>query len=467
MRKLIALFMSLLLCLTLFISIVPAACADDGGIKKLQVQTYEAPVATREVSSIAASTCTSNCEVTYYGWFNENTGMPLKDVFGTEKCRIEITVNAINGRFFSNEVAVTLNGEPADFVVSEDRTVITLYRVYIPEIWAPYVMNEVFNESVMAGGRVCFDAWAEYAEDCTWYFFDPITNTAHGLDELAVIYPGVTYNDSTHGVLYLYDVTAEMNGCGFFAVFTGMGGSVPTLVGTLYVQPVEGVSAMPPYTPETANAPVEAVAEEPAELLDEQAYSETAQTEAAPVSELSAESVVELISDYSSDMGNTVEEYFASISGEPVETVEETVEETANVAEPAEPEEHTHAYFAQWKHDSRQHYVECECGARAYTAAHSMVWKVTREPTKAQSGNKVGVCSICGFRRDVPIAYVSADKEKVIDLRDASAAGVLKDFVNELSEKAVIIIVSVLFIVPAVAVIIALRKEELSKYTRQ
>ena len=467
MRKLFALFMSLLLCLTVFISIVPAACADDGGIKKLQVQTYEAPVATREVSSITASTCTSNCEVINYAWFNESTGTPLTGVFGPEKCRIEVTVSALNGRFFSSEVSVTLNGEPVEFVVSADRTVITLYRVYLPDVWAPYVMNDVFNESVMAGEYACFDASAEYAEGCTWYFYDSYNHTPHGLDELAVIYPEVTYNDSTPGILYLYNVTAEMNGCGFFAVFNGMGGLVPTSVGILSVRPVEGAAAMPFYLSETANAPVEAVAEEPAELLDEQAYSETAQTEAAPVSELSAESVVEVISDYSSDMGNTVEEYFASISGEPVETVEETVEETANVAEPAEPEEHTHAYFAQWKHDSRQHFVECECGARAYTAAHSMVWKVTREPTKAQSGNKVGVCSICGFRRDVPIAYVSADKEKVIDLRDASAVAALKGFVNELSEKAVIIIVSVLFIVPAVAVIIALRKEELSKYTRQ
>ena len=79
-------------------------------------------------------------------------------------------------------------------------------------------------------------------------------------------------------------------------------------------------------------------------------------------------------------------------------TVCHKVLESATI--PATGGGHTHAYGAEWKSDSTNHWHECACGDKADIAAHSFAWKIDREATKTETGLKHEECSVCGAKRN-------------------------------------------------------------------
>ena len=61
--------------------------------------------------------------------------------------------------------------------------------------------------------------------------------------------------------------------------------------------------------------------------------------------------------------------------------------------------EHTHAYGEEWKTDEKNHWKECECGAKSEEAEHSFEWKVDKEATATEAGSKHEECTVCGYQK--------------------------------------------------------------------
>ncbi len=66
----------------------------------------------------------------------------------------------------------------------------------------------------------------------------------------------------------------------------------------------------------------------------------------------------------------------------------------------SEPEvpDHVHTYSDMWENDEIYHWHVCTgCGEIADRATHSYTWTETVKPTSRKQGERVGVCSVCGY----------------------------------------------------------------------
>ena len=66
-----------------------------------------------------------------------------------------------------------------------------------------------------------------------------------------------------------------------------------------------------------------------------------------------------------------------------------------------EPEvpEHVHTYTDDWQKDDIYHWHACTgCGEVADRATHSYSWTETVKPTSRKQGERVGVCTVCGYQ---------------------------------------------------------------------
>ncbi|MDE6762859.1 MAG: hypothetical protein K2J73_04185 [Oscillospiraceae bacterium] len=67
-------------------------------------------------------------------------------------------------------------------------------------------------------------------------------------------------------------------------------------------------------------------------------------------------------------------------------------------------EDHTHSFSPDWKHDSTNHWHECDCGEKSDNSVHiENSGVVTTEPTETSTGIMTYSCTVCGYviRTDV------------------------------------------------------------------
>ena len=58
---------------------------------------------------------------------------------------------------------------------------------------------------------------------------------------------------------------------------------------------------------------------------------------------------------------------------------------------------HTHDFSGPWRTDAVFHWHECSCSERQDLASHTFTWTETRKPTLRREGERVGVCTVCGY----------------------------------------------------------------------
>ena len=69
--------------------------------------------------------------------------------------------------------------------------------------------------------------------------------------------------------------------------------------------------------------------------------------------------------------------------------------------------EHDHSYSEEWSSDENNHWHECDCGAKADTAAHTYgEWKVIQEATKIEEGSMERTCTVCGYKQTETIPVI-------------------------------------------------------------
>lgn len=249
-KRVLAGLLSLLLCLGIC-GLIPTEASAEGEIGKVLTTLSNVPVAMDGVYSITAATSTEGCYLASYGWYDSN-GSPADGVFEAGTYRVEITVNAAEGYYFADGVAVYLNNSSVDYVMN-DSSSLTLYRNYDAQLWAPSIYKHPTTENVKEGELASFVAMATYTDTYEWTATSPDGKTTCKCDDLPDLFPGVSIGGDGKEKMNIRNVPAEMDGWTVKCTFSGPGGSAVSNAASIKVKVAE--TPKPTATPKPSATP--------------------------------------------------------------------------------------------------------------------------------------------------------------------------------------------------------------------
>lgn len=249
-KRTLAGLLSLLLCLGIC-GLIPTEASAEGEIGKVLTTLSNVPVAMDGVYSITAATSTEGCYLASYGWYDSN-GSPADGVFEAGTYRVEITVNAAEGYYFADGVAVYLNNSSVDYVMN-DSSSLTLYRNYDAQLWAPSIYKHPTTENVKEGELASFVAMATYTDTYEWTATSPDGKTTCKCDDLPDLFPGVSIGGDGKEKMNIRNVPAEMDGWTVKCTFSGPGGSAVSNAASIKVKVAE--TPKPTATPKPSATP--------------------------------------------------------------------------------------------------------------------------------------------------------------------------------------------------------------------
>ena len=249
-KRALAGLLCLFLCLG-FCGLIPTEASAEGEIGKVLTTLSNVPVAMDGVYNITAATSTEGCYLTGYGWYDSN-GSPADGVFEAGTYRVEITVNAAEGYYFADGVAVYLNNSSVDYVMN-DSSSLTLYRNYDAQLWAPSIYKHPTTENVKEGELASFVAMATYTDTYEWTATSPDGKTTCKCDDLPDLFPGVSIGGDGKEKMNIRNVPAEMNGWTVKCTFSGPGGSAVSNAASIKVKVAE--TPKPTATPKPSASP--------------------------------------------------------------------------------------------------------------------------------------------------------------------------------------------------------------------
>ena len=249
-KRALAGLLSLLLCLGIC-GLIPTEASAEGEIGKVLTTLSNVPVAMDGVYSITAATSTEGCYLASYGWYDSN-GSPADGVFEAGTYRVEITVNAAEGYYFADGVAVYLNNSSVDYVMN-DSSSLTLYRNYDAQLWAPSIYKQPTTENVKEGELASFVAMATYTDTYEWTATSPDGKTTCKCDDLPDLFPGVSIGGDGKEKMNIRNVPAEMDGWTVKCTFSGPGGSAVSNAASIKVKVAE--TPKPTATPKPSATP--------------------------------------------------------------------------------------------------------------------------------------------------------------------------------------------------------------------
>lgn len=249
---------TLVLVLALLLSMAllsPAQAWADGEITSIGVRLSQVPVYTNGVYSATVTIDNADvCTMVSYGWYDVN-GAPADGTFGRDPYRMEITLQANEGYYFSPSVAVTLDGTAPEYSVAADGSSVFLARSFTPQVWSPQVIKSPTNETVKVGEMAPFNARANYADTYEWIATSPDGKTQVNCQDLPSLFPGVTIGGDGKEKMNIRNVPAEMNGWLVKCVFTGAGGSASSHSATITVKTPATPSPSPTVKPSPSPSP--------------------------------------------------------------------------------------------------------------------------------------------------------------------------------------------------------------------
>ena len=255
-KRALAGLLSLLLCLGIC-GLIPTEASAEGEIGKVLTTLSNVPVAMDGVYSITAATSTEGCYLASYGWYDSN-GSPADGVFEAGTYRVEITVNAAEGYYFADGVAVYLNNSSVDYVMN-DSSSLTLYRNYDAQLWAPSIYKHPTTENVKEGELASFVAMATYTDTYEWTATSPDGKTTCKCDDLPDLFPGVSIGGDGKEKMNIRNVPAEMDGWTVKCTFSGPGGSAVSNAASIKVKlpetPKPTATPKPSATPKPTETP--------------------------------------------------------------------------------------------------------------------------------------------------------------------------------------------------------------------
>ena len=267
----------------------------------------------------------------------------------------------------------------------------------------PRITKHPSGETISANGSAIFVARAEGAEQITWRLVSANGAEAYDAALASQAFSGMTSAGQGTETLTLYGIPSNFDGWQVECRFRGANGAesvsdraTVSVSSNLLAAPT--IYSAPTDTPvrfgEQTTLTVMATAPEGCTLKYQWYQTETNN----PATILMIEGAT--TASYTPPENDTTVYYCVSIRSvniEAVSTVAYTPLASVTYADASSELFHTHDFGTAWRHNAQNHWHECACGERSEYGSHVFQWTETKRATSRRDGEKVGVCTICGY----------------------------------------------------------------------
>ena len=268
----------------------------------------------------------------------------------------------------------------------------------------PKITKHPGGETISANGSAIFVARAEDVAEYTWYIVAP-RGVAYLSDQVKTVFPDMGIAGEKGNGIILYNIPAEFNGWQVECHFKDAQGNE-----SISDRATVTVSATMPAAPNIVTPPkgaylmfgekttLSVYAEAPTGYSIKYQWFATEEDNPATATAIPDATGAEYAPP---EKAGTV--YYCvsvrSISGETISTVAYSPLVAVTYSNEPEVPAHVHEYSEEWEHDDVYHWHVCTgCGETADKATHSYTWTETVKPTSRKQGERVGVCSVCGYQ---------------------------------------------------------------------
>ena len=273
------------------------------------------------------------------------------------------------------------------------------------ELRAPTITKEPGGENRSELGTALFVARADNASEIAWYLVAP-RGASYDVNEVGDLFPGMSAAGQGTETLALYALASGINGWQVECRFKDLNGEE-----TVSQRATITVDASLPAAPAITQAPQKAYlnfgekttlsvyAEAPAGYAVKYEWFSTETNNPANATLIADATTAEFVPP---EKDGTVY-YCAGLksvgSESPVSSYAFTPLIPVTYSTEPEVPEHVHTYSETWDKDDIYHWHVCTgCGEIADRATHSYDWTETVKATSRKQGERVGVCSVCGYQ---------------------------------------------------------------------
>lgn len=286
---------------------------------------------------------------------------------------------------------------------------VCLMTAFIPEaqaaLLAPTITKNPGGETVSELGTAMFVSRADNDTEITWYLVAP-RGAIYEADQVSELFPGMAMAGQGTETLALYAVSSGINGWQVECHFKDANGEE-----TISEKATITVSTQLPASPAVTQAPEKAYlnfgekttlsvyAEAPTGYAVQYKWFATETNDPATATLIADATAAEFVPP---EKDGTVY-YCAGLKsvgseGEPSTYAFTQLVPVTYSTEPEVPE-HVHTYSENWEKDDIYHWHVCTgCGEVADRATHSYSWTETVKATSRKQGERVGVCTVCGYQ---------------------------------------------------------------------
>ena len=270
---------------------------------------------------------------------------------------------------------------------------------------APTITKEPGGENRSELGTALFVARADNASEITWYLVAP-RGATYDVNEVGDLFPGMAAAGQGTETLALYALASGINGWQVECRFKDTSGAE-----TVSQRATITVDASLPAAPAITKAPEKAYlmygqkttlavyADAPTGYAVKYEWFSTETNNPANATLIADANTAEFVPP---EKEGTVY-YCAGLksvgSESPVSSYAFTPLVPVTYSSEPEVPEHVHTYSDTWEKDDIYHWHVCTgCGEIADRATHSYEWTETVKATSRKQGERVGVCSVCGYQ---------------------------------------------------------------------
>ena len=271
-------------------------------------------------------------------------------------------------------------------------------------VLAPTVTKNPGGETVSEMGTAMFVARADNASEIVWYLVAP-RGASYNAEQVSDLFPGMTMAGQGTETLTLYAVTPGINGWQVECHFKDLNGEE-----TVSDKASITINTARPASPTITQGPERAYlmfgqkttlsvyAEAPTGYQVQYKWFSADTNDPAKATLIPDATAAEFVPP---EKEGTVY-YCAGLKsvgseGEPSNYAFTKMVEVTYSNEPEVPE-HVHTYPDTWENDDIYHWHRCTgCGEIADRATHSYSWTETVKATSRKQGERVGVCTVCGY----------------------------------------------------------------------
>lgn len=268
----------------------------------------------------------------------------------------------------------------------------------------PNITKHPGGETISANGSAIFVSRADGASEITWYLVAP-RGVSYDISQASQLFSGMSIVGQGTEAITLYNIPTDFTGWMVECHFKNPQGAE-----SISNRATITVSTTMPAAPTITQGPVETYlmfgerttltvyADAPSGNSIKYQWFSTTDNNPATATAIPDATTPEYTPP---EKDGTV--YYCvgirSVNNESVSTVAYTPLVAVTYSNEPQIPEHIHTFAEGWINDDVYHWHECtDCGEITDKATHSYTWTETVKPTSRKQGERVGVCSVCGYQ---------------------------------------------------------------------